>query len=40
MPGLANHLFSTEAEIVEVYGTLPGYFDPVALDTINATQIA
>ncbi|MFD2366862.1 proline--tRNA ligase [Pseudoduganella sp. GCM10020061] len=29
VPGLANHRFSTEAEIVEAYGTLPGYLGPV-----------
>ena len=28
--GLANHRFSTEAEIQEVYGTVPGYLGPVA----------
>ncbi|MEK2462808.1 YbaK/EbsC family protein, partial [Lactobacillus gasseri] len=28
--GLANHRFSTEAEIAEVYGTVPGYLGPVA----------
>ncbi|HEY1044256.1 MAG TPA: proline--tRNA ligase, partial [Telluria sp.] len=29
VPGLASHRFSTEAEIVEAYGTLPGYLGPV-----------
>ncbi|MGJ9417063.1 proline--tRNA ligase [Massilia sp. CMS3.1] len=28
--GLAGHRFSTEAEILEVYGTVPGYLGPVA----------
>ena len=28
--GLAGHRFSTEAEIVAVYGTLPGYLGPIA----------
>ena len=28
--GLANHRFSTEAEIQEVYGTVPGFLGPVA----------
>ncbi|MFC5511416.1 proline--tRNA ligase [Massilia jejuensis] len=28
--GLAGHRFSTEAEIEEVYGTVPGYLGPVA----------
>jgi len=28
--GLANHRFSTEAEILDVYGTVPGYLGPVA----------
>lgn len=28
--GLANHRFSTEAEIQEVYGTVPGYLGPVS----------
>lgn len=28
--GLSNHRFSTEAEILEVYGTVPGYLGPVA----------
>jgi prolyl-tRNA synthetase len=28
--GLAGHRFSTEAEIQEVYGTVPGYLGPVA----------
>ncbi len=29
VPGLAAHRFSTEAEILEVYGTVPGYLGPV-----------
>ena len=29
VPGLAAHRFSTEAEIMEVYGTVPGYLGPV-----------
>ncbi|MBD8541045.1 proline--tRNA ligase [Oxalobacteraceae sp. CFBP 8761] len=28
--GLAGHRFSTEAEILEVFGTVPGYLGPVA----------
>jgi len=28
--GLSNHRFSTEAEIQEVYGTVPGYLGPVS----------
>ncbi|APA66846.1 MULTISPECIES: proline--tRNA ligase [unclassified Janthinobacterium] len=27
--GLAGHRFSTEAEILEVYGTIPGYLGPI-----------
>jgi prolyl-tRNA synthetase len=33
VPGLAAHRFATEAEIVECYGTVPGYLGP-----IGATQ--
>ncbi|MES2261421.1 MAG: proline--tRNA ligase [Pseudomonadota bacterium] len=29
VPGLANHRFSTEAEILEVYGCEPGYLGPI-----------
>jgi prolyl-tRNA synthetase len=29
VPGLAAYRFSTEAEILEVYGTIPGYLGPV-----------
>lgn len=29
VPGLAAHRFSTEAEILEVYGTVPGYLGPI-----------
>jgi prolyl-tRNA synthetase len=29
VPGLAAHRFATEAEILEVYGTMPGYLGPV-----------
>jgi prolyl-tRNA synthetase len=29
VPGLANHRFSTEAEILEVYGCIPGYLGPI-----------
>jgi prolyl-tRNA synthetase len=29
VPGLAAHRFSTEAEIQEVYGSIPGYLGPV-----------
>ena len=29
VPGLAAHRFSTEAEILEVYGSIPGYLGPV-----------
>lgn len=30
VPGLASYRFSSEAEIQEVYGTVPGYLGPVA----------
>lgn len=30
VPGLGTYRFSTEAEIAEVYGTVPGYLGPVA----------
>jgi prolyl-tRNA synthetase len=30
IPGLANNRFATEAEIVEYFGTLPGYLGPVS----------
>jgi len=30
VPGLGSYRFSTEAEIAEVYGTVPGYLGPVA----------
>jgi prolyl-tRNA synthetase len=30
VPGLAAHRFSTEAEILEVYGCVPGYLGPIA----------
>jgi prolyl-tRNA synthetase len=29
VPGLANHRFATEAEIVEYFGTKPGYLGPI-----------
>jgi prolyl-tRNA synthetase len=29
IPGLANYRFATEAEIVEWFGTLPGYLGPI-----------
>jgi prolyl-tRNA synthetase len=29
VPGLANHRFATEAEILLCYGTLPGYLGPI-----------
>jgi prolyl-tRNA synthetase len=29
VPGLAAHRFSTEAEILEVYGSVPGYLGPI-----------
>jgi prolyl-tRNA synthetase len=29
VPGLANHRFATEAEILECYGTIPGYLGPI-----------
>ena len=29
VPGLTAHRFSTEAEIMEVYGTMPGYLGPI-----------
>ena len=29
VPGLAGHRFSTEAEILEVYGCVPGYLGPI-----------
>ncbi|SHG35738.1 proline--tRNA ligase [Massilia sp. CF038] len=29
VPGLAAHRFSTEAEILEVYGSIPGYLGPI-----------
>ena len=29
VPGLATHRFATEAEILECYGTIPGYLGPV-----------
>ncbi len=29
VPGLANHRFATEAEIVDCYGTIPGYLGPI-----------
>ncbi len=29
VPGLAAHRFATEAEIVECYGTVPGYLGPI-----------
>ncbi|MES2151333.1 MAG: proline--tRNA ligase [Pseudomonadota bacterium] len=29
VPGLAAHRFATEAEIVECYGTIPGYLGPI-----------
>ncbi|HTD02518.1 proline--tRNA ligase [Undibacterium sp.] len=29
VPGLANYRFATEAEIVESFGTLPGYLGPI-----------
>ncbi|MYM33940.1 proline--tRNA ligase [Duganella sp. FT94W] len=29
VPGLAAHRFSTEEEILEVYGTVPGYLGPI-----------
>ena len=31
VPGLANYRFSTEAEIVEHFGTKPGYLGPIGL---------
>lgn len=30
VPGLAAHRFSTEAEILEVYGCVPGYLGPIS----------
>jgi prolyl-tRNA synthetase len=30
VPGLANHRFATEAEILLCYGTLPGYLGPIS----------
>jgi prolyl-tRNA synthetase len=29
VPGLANHRFATEAEILACYGTIPGYLGPI-----------
>ncbi|HEU4374969.1 MAG TPA: proline--tRNA ligase, partial [Telluria sp.] len=29
VPGLATHRFATEAEILECYGTIPGYLGPI-----------
>ncbi len=29
VPGLAQHRFSTEAEILDVYGSIPGYLGPI-----------
>lgn len=29
VPGLASHRFATEAEILECYGTIPGYLGPI-----------
>jgi len=29
VPGLAGHRFSTEAELLEVYGCVPGYLGPI-----------
>ncbi|GJI96347.1 proline--tRNA ligase [Duganella caerulea] len=41
VPGLAAHRFSTEAEILEVYGCVPGYLGPIgtkALVTVVADR--
>ncbi|MES2074596.1 MAG: proline--tRNA ligase [Pseudomonadota bacterium] len=32
--GLANHRFSTEAEILEVYGCVPGYLGPIGTKAV------
>ncbi|KAB8043701.1 proline--tRNA ligase [Janthinobacterium aquaticum] len=29
VPGLANHRFTTEAELLEVYGSIPGFLGPI-----------
>ena len=33
VPGLASHRFATEAEILECYGSLPGYLGPIGTRT-------
>ncbi|MBC7683707.1 MAG: proline--tRNA ligase [Bdellovibrionales bacterium] len=33
VPGLAQHRFATEAEIVECYGSIPGYLGPIGAKT-------
>ena len=38
VPGLANYRFSTEAEIVEYFGTRPGYLGPIG--TLKPVNVA
>ena len=38
VPGLAAHRFATEAEILECYGTMPGYLGPIGTASSRSTS--